>query len=93
MDRQLQADHYIAFPYLYGMVTLVLTEEGWESEGMGTAWAHWEKGEKLIYVRGFGPPEDRRVPFGGQGGVSQEELDALAERLVRATGWKLDRTD
>ena len=77
------------------MATLVLTEDGWEVEGLGIDWAHWTKGgiHKLIYVRGFGPLGDRRIPFDGQGGVTQEELDALAERLVRATGWKLETAD
>jgi hypothetical protein len=69
------------------MATLALTEDGWEVEGSGVDWAHWVKGGKLIYVRGFGPPEDRRIPFRGQGGVTQDELDALADRLIRASQW------
>jgi hypothetical protein len=36
------------------------------------------------------PHERRRIPFHGQGGVTQEELDALAERLVEASGWTLE---
>jgi hypothetical protein len=86
-----EADHHEAFPYLRGMATLALTEAGWEVEGSGHDWAHWVKGEKLIYVRGFGPPGDRRIPFRGQGGVTQEELDALADRLIEASGWELEQ--
>jgi hypothetical protein len=84
------ADHSEAFPYLCGMATLALSEDGWEVEGSGVDWAHWVKGEKMIYVRGFGPREDRRIPFRGQGGVTQQELDALADRLIKASQWKLE---
>ena len=85
-----QADHGEAFPYLRGMATLALTENGWQVEGSGIDWVHWVKSENLIYVRGFGPAEDRRIPFRGQGGVTKEELDALADRLIRASQWKLE---
>ena len=73
------------------MATIALTEDGWEVEGSGIDWAHWAKGSKLVFVRGFGQREDRRIPFGGQGGVTQQELDALADRLVRASQWELER--
>jgi hypothetical protein len=86
-----EADHHEAFPYLRGMVTLALTEQGWEVEGEGVDWAHWVNGGKKIYVRGFGPPENRRIPFNGQGGVTQDELDVLAARLIEASGWVLER--
>jgi hypothetical protein len=86
------AHHSEAFPYLRGMATLALSEDGWEVEGSGVDWAHWVKGKKMIYVRGFGPPEDRRIPFRGQGGVTQQELDALAERLIKASEWTLERS-
>lgn len=85
-----EADHWEAFPYLRGMATLALTEDGWEVEGSGRDWAHWIKGEKFIYVRGFGPrPEDRRISFWGRG-VTERELEALADRLIRASGWELE---
>jgi hypothetical protein len=87
-----ELDHYVAFPYIRGMATLALTEDGWEVEGGGGPdWAHWVKGKKFIYVRGFGPPADRRIPFHGQGDVTQQELDVLADRLIKASGWTLER--
>lgn len=87
-----EGDHYKAFPYLCGMATLALTEDGWKREGDGAPdWAHWIKGEQLIYVRGFGPLADRRIPFHGQGGVTQPDLDLLADRLAKASGWTLER--
>jgi len=67
------------------MVTLALAQEGWEVESSGSAWARWRLGEKLIYVEGW-LRGSRRIVFGGTDGVSQEELDALAERLIKASG-------
>ena len=88
-----ETGHAEAFPYLRGMATLALTDDGWEVEGSGIDWAHWVKGEKkMIYARGFGPPGDRRIPFAGQGGVTAEELDALARRLINASQWELERS-
>jgi hypothetical protein len=72
------------------MVTLALTEDGWEVEGSGWDRSHWTKGEKLIYVRGW-PQGDRLIPFHGRGGVTQAELDALADRLIKASEWSVER--
>jgi hypothetical protein len=86
-----KADHFEALPYLRGMATLALTEDGWEVEGSGADWAHWVKGEQMVYVRGFGPLEDRRIPFRGHGGVTEEELDALASPLDQGLSVELER--
>ena len=90
-------DIQIAFDFLRGMATLALAEDGYVVEGHGGCWVHWIKGEKLIVIRGFRNPDPDEwwIPFLNQNtthsaepDVSQEEMNALARRLSKASGWE-----
>jgi hypothetical protein len=80
-----------AFEYLRGMITLALTEDGWEVEGHGDCWAHWIKGKHQIAVRGWPQPDETGaffIPINSElDPVGEDEMCRLAQRLSKATGW------
>ena len=71
-------DRVEAFLYVRGMLTLALSEDGWEIDAKGHDWVHWIKDGLQIAMRGLG--------VSGEAGT-EDTMKPLAERVIRATGW------
>jgi hypothetical protein len=78
-------DRFLAFNFVRGAVTGLLSLRGWEIEAYGETWIHWVKDKKIVAMRGVGLLGVGHFEISAHG-ASFAEMETLVAELSVALG-------